>query len=234
LLGRFRPGTAAGLQLTVSLVALALLGYALAVVIGQVLGNGGLVDADETVRRYMAESSTSKGRDAMLVVRNVLSPKGAWVLTLIVGGGLWLNDRRPRALVLMLGAVGGAALLTEAVQEVIGRAEVLPSFGSAVITEFPSRHMTMVVACLYALLAVLLPRTRRWPLLVATVAVALGLVVLAGLAVLYLERVLFSDVVGGVALGALWGLAVVTAVATVWRPRPPAPTNPTVPDTTRR
>lgn len=219
LLGRFRPGTAAGLQLTVSLVGLALLGYALAVVISQVLGSGGLVDADESVRRTMAEARTEQGRDVMTVLRNVLSPKGAWAMTALVGGWLWAVDRRPRALVLLLAAVGGAAVLTEAVQGVIGRAEVLLSFDTEVITEFPSRHMTMVVACIYALLAVLLPRTRRWPLLVAAVAVALGLVLLAGLAVLYLERVLFSDAVGGAALGALWGLAVATAVATVWRPR---------------
>lgn len=223
LLGRFRPGTAAGLQLTVSLVGLAILGYALALVIGQVLGSGGLVDADASVRLTMKEASTERGREIMQAVRDVLSPAGAWVVAAIVGGGLWVVDRRPRALVLLLAAVAGAALLTEAVQEVIGRVEVIASFDTLVVTEFPSRHMTMVVACLYGLLAVALPRTRRWPLLVAAVAVALGLALLAGLAVLYLERVLFSDVVGGAALGALWGLAVATAVATLWRPnRTPA------------
>lgn len=217
LVRRFRPGPAAGLQLTASLIGLAVLGYALAVVVGQVLGSGGLVDTDDVVRRELASARTDEGVDVMRVVRNVLSPAGAWVAALVVGGACWVADRRPRALVLLVGAVGGAALLAEGVQQLIARSRVLDSLDALVVTQFPSRHLTMVTAAAYALLATLLPRLRRWTWVVALVAFVTGLVALSGVAVLYLAQVYFSDAVGGVTLGAVWGLAVATAVATMWR-----------------
>ncbi|HVF19860.1 MAG TPA: VTT domain-containing protein [Mycobacteriales bacterium] len=218
LTGRFRPGAAAGLQLTVALVGLAVLGGALALVIGQSLGSGGLVDVDEPVRRALADSRTADLVDVTRTVRELLSTEVAFAGSLVVGLAAWVADRRPRALVLLLVAVGGAVLLAQSVQAVVERSRSIPTLDGFATSTFPSGRMTVVGAFAIALLTVVLPRVRRWTRKVALATVVLGVVLLGGLAVLFLGQVYLSDVLGGITLGAVWGLAVSTAVTTVWRP----------------
>lgn len=221
LTGRFRPGTAAGLQLTVALVGLAVLGGALALVVGQSLGTGGLVDVDEPVRRALADSRTRDLVDLTRRVRDVLSPESCAAISVVVGLVAWFVDRRPRALVLLLLALGGAVLLAQAVQTVVERSRAIPTLDGFATSTFPSGRMTVLGAFAIAILTVLLPRVRRWTRKVAAATFVLGVVLLGGLAVLFLGQVYLSDVLGGITLGAVWGLAVSTAVTTVWRP--PAP-----------
>jgi len=233
LTGRFRPGAAAGLQLTVSLVGLALLGGALAVVIAKSLGSGGLVDVDEPVRRALAESRTADLVDVTRTVNELLSPEALAVVSVVIGLAMWVVDRRPRALVLLLVALGGAVLLAQAVQAVVERSRAIPTLDGFATSTFPSGRMTVVGAFAIAILTVVLPRIPRWTRKVATATVILGVVLLGGLAVLFLGQVYLSDVLGGITLGAVWGLVVSTAVTTVWRPparrgadasaEPPAP-----------
>jgi len=218
LTGRFRPGPAAGLQLTIALIGLALLGGALAVVIGESLGSGGLVDVDEPVRRALARSQTGDVITVTTAVRDVLSAEALGVLSLLVGLVAWAVDRRPRSLVLLVVALGGSVVLAQSVSAVVARSRVIPSLTDGFRTSsFPSGRMTVVGATVIAMLAVLLPRIRRWTRKVVAATVGVALVLLGGLAVLSLGQVYLSDVLGGVTLGAVWGLAVATAVTTVWR-----------------
>ena len=228
LTGRFRPGAAAGLQLTIARVALAALGGVLAIVIGESLGSGGLVDVDEPVRRALADSRTADLVEITRTVRDVLSPEAIFGGSVVVGLAAWVADRRPRALVLLLVALGGAVLLAQGVQAVVERSRAIPTLDGFATSTFPSGRMTVVGAFAVAILTVALPRVRRWTRKVALATVVLGVVLLGGLAVLFLGQVYLSDVLGGITLGAVWGLAVATAVTTVWRP--PAPRHTAPPD----
>ncbi len=219
LTGRFRPGTAVGLQLTFALLGLALLGAALALVVGESLGSGGLVDVDEPVRRALARSQTGDVITFTSAVRDVLSAEVLGGVSVLVGVAAWLADRRPRALVLLVVALGGAILLAKLVSMAVERSRVIPSLTEGFRTStFPSGRMTVVASTVIALLAVLLPRIRRWTRKVFVATLGVALVLLGGLAVLSLGQVYLSDVLGGITLGAVWGLAVATAVTTVWRP----------------
>ncbi|HVE97693.1 MAG TPA: VTT domain-containing protein [Mycobacteriales bacterium] len=218
---RFRPGTAAGLQLTIALLGLALLGGVLAVVVGESLGTGGLVDVDEPVRRALADSRTDDLVQVTRRVRDVLSTDVLLPFSIVVGVAAWVADRRPRALVLLLLAIGGAVALAQAVQAVVERSRDIPSLDGSDMSTFPSGRMTVLAAFVVAFATVVLPRIPRWPRKVAVATLLIGVVLLGGLAVLFLGQVYLSDVLGGIALGAVWGLAVSTAVTTVWRPPPP-------------
>ena len=218
LSGRFRPGTAAGLQLTIALLALALLGTLLAVVFGEVLRAGGLMTVDEDIRDALADSRTPELVDLMRWVRDALATEVLLAVSALVGLAAWLTDRRPRGLVLLLAAVLGAVALAQTVQAVVERSRSIVTLDGLATSTFPSGRMTVIAAFAFALATVALPRLPRWTWKVAAATLLLGVVLLGALAVLFLGQVYLSDVLGGIALGAVWGLAVSTAVTTIWRP----------------
>ncbi len=221
---RFSPASAAGLQLTVSLLGLSVLGYLLAVLVGQVLGADGLVAIDEPVRRELAEGQAPWLIDTMRWVARLLNPATAWFAALVVGGYRWARDRRPRALVLLVGDVAGASMLTVAIREVVARSQEIQSFGGVRETSFPSERMTVAAALATGLLVVVVPRVRGWHNKVFVVALFVGTCLLAGFAVLYLARGYLTDVLGGLVLGAVWGWVVAMTVSIVWRsPTKPRP-----------
>ena len=218
LVGRFRPGPAAGLQLTASLIGLALLGYALSYVVTQLAGPTGLFAVDEPLREVLADSRTADAVAGAQTAVSLTGPLAAAVVAAAAGMVAWVVDRRPRALVLLAGAVGGAAALGDGVQALIKQSRFIPSLVGPASTSFPSTQMTMVGAVVVGLLVVMLPRLHRWTWSVAAVTLAIAIVLLAGFARVYLAEVYLSDALGGSLLGALWGLAVATAVTTAWRP----------------
>lgn len=221
LSGRFRPGAAAGLQLTISLLGLALLGGALALVVGKSLGTGGLVDVDEPVRRALADTRTRELVDITKQVRAALSTDVLAAVAVGVGVVTWVVDRKPRALVLLVAAVAGAIALAQAVQAVAERSRDILTLDGFGTSTFPSGRMAVLAAAAFGLGTVVLPRLPRWSHRVAGATVLLVVVLLGALAVLFLGQVYLSDVLGGLALGAVWGLAVSTAVTTVWAPPEP-------------
>ncbi len=169
----------------------------------------------------LADSRTADLVALTRTVRELLSPDSLAIASLVVGVAAWVVDRRPRALVLLLVALGGAVLLAQTVEAVVERSRAIPTLDGFATSTFPSGRMTVVGAFAIAILTVVLPRIRRWTRKVGVATVVLGVVLLGGLAVLFLGEVYLSDVLGGVTLGAVWGLAVATAVTTVWRPPPP-------------
>ncbi|MCA1823960.1 MAG: VTT domain-containing protein [Mycobacteriales bacterium] len=214
LVNRFRPGPAAGLQLTAALVALAVLSSLLALVVSQVLDAGPLVVADRSVHDALVRSHTPFAVSAMQRVHGVLSAAGAWGAALVVGCALWLVDRRPRALVVLLLSVAGAAVLVLVVRALLSRPT---SLFAPVRTTFPSADLTLVAAAIVALLVVTVPRLRRWTRRVTAVAIGAGGVVVAAVAVVYLGDLYLSDVIAGAVLGGMWALVVATVVTAAWR-----------------
>lgn len=213
---RFRPGTAAGLQLTLALAGLVVLGWVLSAILDQVLGRTGLAGIDAHVRESLA-NQPHRVYDAFRVVHALASSTAVAVVTGAVGVVLWLLDRRPRALVVLAVAVGGGVALPHVVRALVARPN--PLFEERLVDRtFPATTATVAGAAAFALLVVLLPRLGRWTRVVTATFTVIGLVLLAGLAELITTDVYLSDVLGGAVLGTLWGLAASYLVTSVWRP----------------
>jgi undecaprenyl-diphosphatase len=215
---RFRPGPVAGLQLTAALVGLAVLGWLLALILVQVLGRTGLAAVDRHVRTALSDQPHTLVT-SVRGVHAVLSSAGAVLVAAVAGAVTWYLDRRPRALLLLGLAVAGGTAVPHAVRALVARPNPFVT-GRFVDRTFPATAATVWAATGIALLVVVLPRVPRWTRRVTYVFVAIGTVMATGFAELFTTDVYLSDVLGGAVLGALWGLAVSSAVTAVWR-RPP-------------
>ena len=216
VLQRFKPGQVAGLQLTVALVALGLLGWLLAVILIQVLGVTGIAAVDRTVREALSGQPAGLV-DTIETVHAVLSPVGAAVVATIAGIVTWVRDRRPRAFVMLGAAVVGGALVAALVRALVDRPNPFFTATRLVDRTFPAATTTVVAATAMALLVVVIPRVPRWTRKVTWTFVVIGVTLAAGFAELFTKDVYLSDVAGGAVLGALWGLAVSSAITVVWR-----------------
>lgn len=213
---RFSPRSVVGLQLTFTLVALAILGYVIAVIVDQVLGRTGLAGLDRQVRGALTGQPPALV-DAFEVVHAVLSTVGMCVIAGLVGVLRWFEERRPRALLVLVGAVVGAVLLPEGVRTLVARPN--PLFDNGFVDRtFPAFTATVAAATAVALLVVLLPRVTRWHHAVWWTFTVIGVVILAAFAELFTTDVYLSDVLGGAALGAVWGLVESFVVTSLWRP----------------
>jgi hypothetical protein len=213
---RFSPRSVVGLQLTTALIGLAVLGYVIAVIVDQVLGRTGLAGVDADVREGLTGQPRSVV-DAFEVVHAVLSTTGAVVAALLVGMLRWTQDRRPRALLVLGGAVLGGTLVPLGARALIARPNPLFD-GTRVDRTFPALTTTAVAATAVALLVVLLPRVRVWHHTVSWTFTMVGVVFLAGFAEVFVSDVYLSDVLGGAVLGAMWGLFESYVVTSLWRP----------------
>jgi undecaprenyl-diphosphatase len=213
---RFSPRSVVGLQLTSALVALALLGYLFVVIVDQVLGRTGLAGLDREVRAALGDQPR-RLVDAFEVVHLVLSSAGVALIALVVGLLRWFDERRPRALLVLGGAWAGAMAIAVGVRALVARPN--PLFDSTFVDRtFPAQTSTVAAATAVALLVVLLPRVTRWHHAVWWTFTVIGVVILAGFAELFTTDVYLSDVLGGGALGGVWGLFESWVVTSLWRP----------------
>lgn len=218
VLKRFRPGQVAGLQLTVALVGLGILGWLLAIILVQVLGATGIAAVDRDVREAFA-GQPQRLVDAIATAHAILSPAGAAVVAAVTGVVAWARDRRPRAFVLLGCALGGGAAVAALTRALVARPNPLFTAGRLVDRTFPATTTTVAAATAVAFLVVVVPRVPRWTRKVTATFVVIGVVMAAGFAELFTTDVYLSDVVGGGLLGALWGLAVSSVVTSLWRTR---------------
>jgi undecaprenyl-diphosphatase len=132
------------------------------------------------------------------------------VLAAIALLGLFMYQRRWGAVVSLVLVAGGAQILNDVLKDVFHRPRPIPVVGiiEAQQFSFPSGH-AMVSAAFYLYLAYLTWHLmgHRWRgILVAALVL---LVLLIGLARLYLEAHYLSDVVAGYVSGLLWADAVI-------------------------
>lgn len=222
VLGRFKPGQAAGLQLTVALVTLGLLGWLLGIILVQILGGTGIAALDRNVRAAFADQPRDV-IDAFRTVHEILSPAGALVVALVTGLVTWAKDRRPRGIVILVAAFLGGAVVPAFVRALVDRPNPLFTTARLVDRTFPATTTTIAAATAMALLVVVVPRVGRWTRKVTWTFFVIGVLFATGFAELFVTDVYLSDVVGGALLGVVWGLVVSSVVATVWRPRAAVP-----------
>ncbi|MGY1631953.1 phosphatase PAP2 family protein [Geodermatophilus sp. SYSU D01186] len=180
---------------------------------GVLVGFAPQVRLDEAVSRALyAGDDRSRALDVLLEV--LTTPGVVWFRVLVSLPVLfWLGTRRAwrtAAWVVTANVVVGP--LTAALKELVGR--VRPAFENGGATyeglSFPSGHSSGIATLVTIALVLAWPRVApgwRRPALAAGVALA----VLVGLTRMWLGVHFLSDVVGGLALGVAWTLAVAVA-----------------------
>ena len=146
-------------------------------------------------------------------------------ITVAIAAVAWRQTRRWEVAYLAIVAFVGSMAVTAVVKLVVARARPGAGGMEASLTAFPSGHsvrIAVVTGLLIWLIAMCTERLRT-QLLLGGLLVALGLLVAASRVVLLVHW--SSDVIGGLALGAIW-LAATLSFGNRWlsdRPSPDAP-----------
>jgi len=204
-------------RLTSALVALALLGWGMGVLVLHVFGRFFHSAVDHPLTHWIHHHKV--GIVTALLAR--VSPLGSAVVVLavvVVAGALAALHRNRAALVTLVLADAGGTAIAFAVKLAVrrGSSEVPGGLGGVTQLAFPSGHSTLAAA-VYGTVAILVflgatggpTRRRRWLRAVAAGALV-GLVLAIGVARVYLGQHDPTDVVAGWLLGSLWALAVTT------------------------
>jgi undecaprenyl-diphosphatase len=169
-----------------------------------------LAPLDETVARIVAQATTPALADLMRVLSTAHTARG--IAVLLAGACALLLALRDRAgaLWLLLGFYSGAAI-NHALKHAIQRPR--PGQAELAVTDFafPSGHAAQATLLYGALLALLWRHTRSRLARGAAAAFAALMVLAVCTSRLVLQAHWFSDVVGGVLVGAAW-LALALAV----------------------
>jgi undecaprenyl-diphosphatase len=201
-------------RLAAWLVGLTLLGWGLGVLVLHVFGHFSHAEIDRPINHWIRHHKVG----TVTAVLGRVSPLGSAVVVLavVVAAGAWLAWRRHRAaLVTLVLAYGGGTAIAFVVKLAVGKGRSDGPGGLGGVTQlgFPSGHSTLAAA-VYGTMAVLLflaasgapTRTGRWLRVAAGALVAL--VVVIGLARVYLGQHDPTDVLAGWLLGGLWAAAV--------------------------
>ena len=227
---RFRPGSALGLSLTVSLLVVGALGWAFGAVLQDVLSGTSLDAVDRPVLRFFVRHREHWLTTLMKVASALGSAAVLIPLVIVVGAVWWWRRGTPRALALLAGALVGSELLFQVLKELVGRPRppVFDAVQHFAGKAFPSGHATAAAATWCALACLAAGAASRWSRKVLCWALAVAVVTLVGVSRLYLGAHWLTDVLGGFALGGLWLGAILLAEAGVRgrRARAPDPTEP--------
>jgi undecaprenyl-diphosphatase len=210
---RLRPEGALGLSLTLGLVGVVLAGWSFGLVLQDVLAHQQLTQVDASVQAFFGSHREAwvtrlLGATARLGAAGLLVP-----LTILTGLAWRLRRHRWRPLIVLVAAVGGAELLAGLVKQLVQRPRppLAEAATHAAGFAFPSAHATAATAVFGALAALVVTRTDSWTRVVVAWTTASLVVVVVGFSQVYLGANWLSDVVGGVALGGMWLLVLLTA-----------------------
>ena len=223
---RLRPQGALGLSLTLGLVGVVLAGWAFGAVLQDVLAHEQLTRVDATVQRFFHTHREAWLTALLHAAAGLGAARLLLPLVLLAGVGWGLRGRSWRPLAVLLAAVGGAELLVALVKQLVERPRppLAEAAAGAAGFAFPSGHATAATAAFGALAALLVASAGSWARGVVAWAAATLVVLVVGFSQVYLGTNWLSDVLGGVALGGLWLLVLLTAVRALAGvlPHPPA------------
>jgi membrane protein DedA with SNARE-associated domain len=217
---RMRPSAALGLSLTVGFAATLLLGTGFAVLATKVAGQRLRDHVDRPVLDWLVSHRSPAFTTAVKVVTTLGSLPAVTGIALVIGLALWLIPARgsPRPLLVLAVTTAGAASLWPVMKAVVARPRPPASVSLVGVSSwsFPSGHATQAMAVYGCAAALAAAASSRWSAKAAEWAGALLLIAAIGFSRLYLGAHWLTDVLGGLALGALWlglVLIVVRAVA---------------------
>jgi membrane-associated phospholipid phosphatase len=201
---RLDPESATGLALSLALLVIVAGGVVLGVLALLVRSDSDLVRLDADVARWGDHHDSGFAHTVIGAISDAGKPTSVVVLATVFGIAMLLRTRRWTVVWFLVCVVGGNAILTTAIKELVDR--VRPSLNPVAATlgpSFPSGHSSASAAFLAAA-ALLLGRglgPRRRPLLSAT---AVGLAVAVAASRVLLDEHWLSDVIAGLVLGWAW------------------------------
>lgn len=213
LFRRFSPADYLGLNLTLGLGVSFVLLLVFAAIAQSVLSKTAIVRFDLDLAEVLHAGATHRG----VVVSFIVTRFGTMWATAMLGlpVALWYASRRGwLAFAGWLAALSGAEVLAWGLKHAIHRER--PIFEVAIATErsfsFPSNHVlcALVGYGMIVYFVICLTNSKLWRTL--SIVLAFLLVTAVGYSRLYLGLHFFSDVVGGLAAGAVWLTACITAL----------------------
>ena len=162
-----------------------------------------LVPLDTNTFRMLRDMRTAGWDAVMIGITELGDTWVAWAMTIVVA--LWLAYKKAlRTLAYWIVAIGGGSLINTVIKSTLHRARPTDLYlNGASAFSFPSGHST-VNAVLYGFLTILIVREIKpiW-----RIPVVIGAAILIGAIAfsrLYLGAHWLSDVLGGLAFGAMW------------------------------
>jgi undecaprenyl-diphosphatase len=213
---RFSWDGALGLALTIEILFIGAAGWVLGILVQDVVARDDLVLVDAPVTRFLVAHREHWLTTVMQIITTVGSVRVLLPVALVAGVTWWVRSRSIRPLVVLVGAYAGAAALSDVVKALVDRArppfaQMIGHFGGSA---FPSGHAAQSMAVYGVLAALLAGSGPSWTTKLVSWSTALLLTGVIGVSRIYLGAHWFTDVLAGWALGALWLLALVTALRT--------------------
>lgn len=217
---RFSAEGAAGLHLTLGVLALVLAAWAFGLIADDVVDGAPITLLDVRLANWFHAQATPGVTRFMLFVTTWNSIAGVAVMAVLLACILW-RRRLDYWLLALVATVPGGMFVNGLMKLAFGRAR--PTFDHPLVTlstySFPSGH-TSGVTLFYGYLACLLvahmaSRGRR----AAVIAAAMAMVALVGFSRIYLGAHYLTDVLAGAAEGLAWLAICITTVSTLRRRR---------------
>jgi undecaprenyl-diphosphatase len=216
---RFSPRGYLGLHLTTGLIAIAASAWLFGGIVDAISDQNSAGGLDRTVAIFVTAQRTTALDAAVSAVAALASP--LWLAAMVAISAIGYARRRDISLAIAaLPFLGGAYVLAYALQVLFAMhaAHQSPLVLVNGFAGFPSAALTASTAAYGIVSYMLAAETRSWALQTLSVAAALYIVALIGLAGIY-SGLALSAIVGGFALGGCWLAICVTGSRTYNRLR---------------
>jgi membrane-associated phospholipid phosphatase len=201
---RLDPQAATGLALTLALVVIVAGGVLLGVLAYLVRSSADLAQLDESVANWGDRHASAVSTDALNAITHLGEPVVVVALAFVLAVAETARTRSVWVVPFLLIAVGGNAILTTTVKELVDRVRpALNPIAETLGPSFPSGHSSWSAA-FFAATALLLTRGRPRRVRAAIAGVAAWLVVMVAGSRVLLDVHWLSDVIAGLALGLAW------------------------------
>jgi undecaprenyl-diphosphatase len=204
LRARLDPKAAAGLGLTLALIAVAVVGVVFGVLVVMIRQGSGMVHVDQAVTRWAASTGTDPSLRVLGWITWAGSTIGVVVVSIATIVYAVLRWRRWSVALFMVLVVAGQFALSNAVKAAVGRLRPdAPPLHVLHGPSFPSGHATAAAAT-WAAVALVVGRgaSPRWRAVLAGVGAAIAAAVACTR--VFLGAHWTSDVIGGLLLGWTW------------------------------
>jgi len=218
---RFSPRGYLGLHLTVGLIAIAASAWLFGGIVDAISDQNAAGGLDRTVAIFVTAQRTTALDAAVGAVATLASP--IWLAAIVAISAIGYARRRRRDLSLAVAAMpflAGAYALAYALQMLFAKhaAHQSPLVLVNGFAGFPSAALTASTAAYGLVSYMLAAETQSWALQTLSIAAALYLITLIGLAGIY-SGLALSAIIGGFALGGCWLAICVTGSRTYNRLR---------------